>query len=159
MSFNNKNVDSKKTYSLYERPPVKECGGKLDKDGIDSYWGESLTIQSEAENANITLIMEKYSKTGIINAHIRDNLQYADLSELPDYHTAYNQIARSNELFDSLDAKIRDRFHNSPAEMLDFLSKEENIDESIKLGLVKAKEIIETKKEATTAPPQSTPKD
>lgn len=143
MSVNNKKADPKKIYSYLDRPPVMECGGKLDADGVDSYWGPSLTVQSEAESADITLIMEKYTRTGNIDAHIRQNLQYGDTTLIPDYHTAYNQIAHANELFDTLDAKIRSRFQNDPAKMIDFLQNRENYDEAVKLGLVSKKEINE----------------
>lgn len=143
MSVNNKKADPKKIYSYLDRPPVLECGGTLDENGVDSYWGESLTIQSEAESADITLIMEKYTKTGNIDVHLRQNLQYGDTTTIPDYHTAYNQIAHANELFDTLDAKIRLRFQNDPSKMIDFLHNRENYDEAVKLGLVSKKEIKE----------------
>lgn len=143
MSYNNKKIDSKKIYSLLDLPPVKECGGTLDKDGIDSYWGESLTLQADAENADITLIMQKYAKTGIFNATIREGLQYGDISQLPDYHAAYNEIARANELFEALDAKIRSRFQNDPSKMIDFIADDSNYDEAVKLGLVQAKKQLD----------------
>lgn len=146
MSYGNKNVDSKKTYSLYDLPPVKSCGGKLDKDGMDTYWGSSLTLQAEAENADIPLIMEKYAKTGVINANIKSNLQFGDASMVPSYHEAYNLIAQSHELFDSLDAKIRSRFQNDPSNMINFIADKENYDEAVKLGIALPKKIIENVK-------------
>jgi phage internal scaffolding protein len=152
MSIGNKKADPKKIYSYLDRPPVFECGGKLDKDGIDTYWGESLTLQSEADSANITLIMEKYSKTGVMNVPVRENLQYADLSNLPDLHQAQNEIAKARELFETLPAKQRLRFQNNPAEMLNFLGDENNYDEAFKLGLV-----TERKKEETIPIPAPIP--
>lgn len=91
MSIGNKFADPKKIYSILDRPPVLNCGGKLDENGVDSYWGPSLTLQSEAHSANITLIMEKYSKTGIIDAKVRENLQYGDVSSIPDFHKPTTQ--------------------------------------------------------------------
>lgn len=159
MSFGNKNADPKKIYSLLERPPVKECGGKLDKDGVDSYWGESLTIQSEAESANIPKIMEKYTKTGIVDVHVRENLQYGDVSEIPDFHAAMNEVSRAHSLFETLDAQIRSRFGNDPAKMIDFLHDEKNYDEAYKLGLVNGKKVKETKVEPPAAKPMEPQKE
>lgn len=157
MSINNKKADPKKIYSYLDRPPVMECGGKLDENGVDSYWGESLTVQSEAESADITLIMEKYTRTGNIDAHLRQNLQYGDTTTIPDYHTAYNQIAQANELFDTLDAKVRLRFQNDPAKMIDFLHNQENYDEAVKLGLVSKKEIKENNNNPPAVKADNTP--
>ena len=45
--------------------------------------------------------------------------------------------------FMELPAQLRSRFNNDPAELIDFLGKEENREEATKLGLVAAKPISE----------------
>lgn len=141
MSFNNKKVDPKKIYSLLDLPPSLSCGGVKDKDGVDTYWGPSLTLQAEAENADISLIMQKYAKTGIITAPIKGNMVFGDASQVPTYHEAYNLIASAHEMFDALDAKIRYRFQNDPANLISFMADSSNYDEALKLGLVTKSQI------------------
>lgn len=149
MSYN-PNAKEHKVHTIENRPPVLECGGKLDKDGIDSYWGESLTLQAEAENADITLIMQKYAKTGIITAPIKNNPVYGDYSTMPSFHEAQNIISKAHEQFDGLPLNLKKRFQNDPAQFLEFVHNDQNYDEALKLGLVKAKKQEQATTVATT---------
>lgn len=60
---------------------------------------------------------------------------YADFTELPSFQEAQDTIAKANEAFDALPVELRQRFDYNPQALIDFLSDEKNIDESIKLGL------------------------
>ena len=40
----------------------------------------------------------------------------------------------------ALDANVRKRFHNDPAELIDFVSDEKNRDEAVRLGLLQIPE-------------------
>ena len=42
---------------------------------------------------------------------------------------------QAQQSFDSIPSEIRDRFNNDPKLLIDFLSKEENMEEAVKLGL------------------------
>lgn len=94
----------------------------------------SLTKQSFKEECDINVLVERFLVHGADPRDIRVP-QYADFSEVTDYHTACNVIAKANESFDALDAKVRERFHNDPQEFLDFCAVEDNLPEMRKMGL------------------------
>ena len=48
-------------------------------------------------------------------------------------------VNQARDLFMSLDAEVRKRFGNDPAQLLDFLADNKNYDEAKKLGLVDVK--------------------
>lgn len=139
MSYNNSNKsDPKKVYSILDKPPVFECGGKKDKEGIDLYWGKSLTLQADEQNANIHFILERYQKTGALTAMIKENPQYGDFTQVPTYQESLNIVLKANEQFNNLDAKIRARFANDPTQFLNFVHDPNNKEELIKMGLANA---------------------
>lgn len=79
---------------------------------------ESLTVQSDAEKADINRILKRHSM-GIID-HMRDvEARYLDVSEHSDYADAYRHAARAQEEFMRLHPKVREVFHNDAAEWLD----------------------------------------
>lgn len=140
MSYNNKNVDPNKIYSLLDRPPVKECGGKLDKEGNDTFWGKSLAIQADEQNGNIHSILSKYEKTGgILPQLIKQNPQYGDYSDVPTYQESLNIVLKAADQFNSLDAKLRHQFQNDPSEFLNFVNNPENGKKLVEMGLAIAK--------------------
>lgn len=102
--------------------------------------GPSLTVQSDRDGCDINKIIDKFKKTGMIERINRNPGIYTDLTVLPDYMESLNVVARANEAFAELSAKLRERFNNDPARMLEFLSDENNRDEAIKLGLIKKPE-------------------
>ena len=53
-----------------------------------------------------------------------------------DYADAQQLVIDANNAFANLPSRLRDRFANDPAKLLDFLSRKENLDEAISLGLV-----------------------
>ena len=50
-----------------------------------------------------------------------------------------NAVLAAQDEFMELPAQLRARFNNDPALLIDFLEKEENREEAIKLGLVASK--------------------
>jgi len=157
MSIDNKNKAVKgKIYSLKERPPVHNCGGKLDEEGNDTYWGKSLTLQADEEHANINKILQKYAKTGQLNANVKYNPIYADYSDVPSFHESLNIVLKANEQFMGLDAEVRSRFANDPSKFLEFVNDSKNLDEMVKLGLASKKPIKE-KVQAPASTPASDP--
>jgi len=88
--------------------------------------------------------------------------QYADFDEVTDYHTAMIQVRAAQEAFMDMPAQVRARFHHNAGELVDFVSKEENRDEAIRLGLVVPKVIpapvgpvkVEIVSGALEAPPE-----
>lgn len=152
-----------KVYNLLDRPPVLECGGSLDKEGVDTYWGRSLTVQADEANGNIHSILSKYEKTGMILPQlIKQDKVYGDFSAVPDYQEALNTVLKAEEQFNALDAKTRANFANSPVKFLEFANDPKNLGEMVKLGLaVQKAEPDATLKDVVKAlkPDKATPVD
>lgn len=105
---------------------------------------DSLAKQSFAEEVDINTIVERFGITGKLPEGIRAPT-YGDFDEIVDFKTAMDAIAKAGEAFDAMPADVRARFHNNPAEFVDFCSNDENRAEAEKLGLVMPK------------PPEKTP--
>ena len=99
----------------------------------------SLTQQQFKEECDINNIIARYETTGLLTDPLHPGTrmpQFGDFSNVPDYLHAQTIIARTREAFEALPSKIRDRFDNDPAQMLEFLQDESNREEAMKLGLV-----------------------
>ena len=112
---------------------INGAWSKVKKDS--EYYGPSLTRQSEAAYADINKIMAKYRKTGVLPPQTREGF-YADISEVGDYREALARVEQMDEQFSSLPADLRIKFNNDPAEFLDFVSNEENMDKIEEMGLI-----------------------
>lgn len=96
----------------------------------------SMTHQSFKEECDINRIMKKWEKTGIIEHRNTFEGNYADFTTVPtDYHTAMNSILAAEEMFMTLPAAVRKKFHNDPGEFLDFADNPENLQEMQEMGL------------------------
>lgn len=96
---------------------------------------ESLTRQSAAAECDINGILARFAKTGVFT-HVNPGQGiYVDVSKVGDYQSALASVARAEELFAALPAKVRKRFENDAAAFLDFCSKPENQAEGAELGL------------------------
>lgn len=104
--------------------------------------GSSKTRQEFAAESDINRLVERYQDTGSFYDPVTDAKAaarkpvFGDYTNVPDYQTALNQVIDAQQRFDSLPAKIRDRFHNSPQELLEFVSSASNREEAISLGLI-----------------------
>jgi len=107
----------------------------------------SLTKQSEKASCDINTILKRYEKTGILPDLIKQDPRYGDFSDMPTFQEAQAIVIHATAQFEALDAPLRKRFGNDPAEFLAFASDKANIDEMRKLGLLKP----EPAKEASPA--------
>lgn len=96
--------------------------------------GKSRTKQSAKDECDINNIMKKYHRTGLLPSVNADGV-YADVAVLGDFKTAYDQVIRAQELFDSLPSRVRERFDNSPQALLEFCQDDKNLKEAVELGL------------------------
>lgn len=96
---------------------------------------EARTKQSFREECNINTIMAKWQRTGLISHLAGRPPTFGDFSQQMDYQEAANKVIRADEAFAELPARIRDRFHNDPGELIGFLSDPENDAEAEALGL------------------------
>lgn len=100
----------------------------------------TLTKQSFKDESDVNKIVAKYKKTGDPSLLMkRTSHVYADVSDVPSYQDALEVVRQAEETFMALPSAVRSRFNNNPAELLDFISKKENIEEGIKLGLLARK--------------------
>jgi len=95
-----------------------------------------ITQQQFKDECDINKIMEKYQRTGQITHLARNQGIYADLTSLGDYQQSLQKVIDAENAFDTLPAKVRERFGNDPAGLLTFLADPQNKEEAIKLGLI-----------------------
>lgn len=91
--------------------------------------------QSFKKDADINSIMSKYKNTGVIE-HMNQRMpQYGDFSSVDDYLQSMNAVLAAQDHFDGLPSHIRDRMANDPANLMRFMSDQDNLEESYELGL------------------------
>lgn len=96
----------------------------------------SMTHQSMAPECDINTIMKKYEKTGILEHRNNFEGQYGNFAEGPaDYHESMNAVLAADEMFQTLPAGLRRRFHNDPGAFIEYANNPDNQNEMIKLGL------------------------
>ena len=110
------------------------------KTGISFIGGKGLTKQTDKDSADINVILRKYEKTGSLPDMILREPKYGDFSDVLSYQDALNLVMHAEEQFAALDAQVRKRFDNEPAEFLAFCNDPKNRDEMRKLGLLKPEE-------------------
>jgi len=94
----------------------------------------SLTQQQFAEEADINTIVNRFLKTGVLPTP-NTFPQYVDFEGIFDYQSAMNLVRAADESFMRMDAKVRQRFNNSPQEFLEFFANPANTEEASRLGL------------------------
>ncbi len=100
---------------------------------------ESLTVQSEAEDADINTIVRRFGLTGMLPQNVRVPLA-SDFIEALDFKDAMNAVRAAEESFATMPADVRSRFGNDPAQFYDFCVAEKdgvlaNLEEMRALGL------------------------
>lgn len=111
----------------------------------------SLTVQSDAVDADINTIVRRFGITGQLPVDL-PFVTNVDLSEAPDtFQGAMDILMQAQESFMKLPADVRRRFDNDPALFMDFVSIPENIEEMRKMGLAVPK--AEPPAVAPAAPP------
>jgi extradiol dioxygenase family protein len=102
--------------------------------------GRSRTLQSGVADADINTIMDRYEKTGLIplDGSDRGIPQFGDFSDIGDFHGVMSKLVRAQQNFMMLPPKVRSRFDNDVAKMLDFIADPANVEEAVKLGLADA---------------------
>lgn len=93
------------------------------------------TQQNFKDEVDINTIVERFGLTGELPTDVRMP-QSGDFTDVTDFQGAMNLIRQAEEGFMEMPANIRARFHNNPAEFLDFVHDEKNVDEAIKLGVL-----------------------
>lgn len=113
----------------------------------------SRAQQNMKDECDINTIVKRFNLTGELPSNF-EMPQYADFTEVVDYHSALNAVIKADEAFMELPAQMRARFDHDPAKLMEFLSKEENRSEAISLGLIPDQKLdfsAEPKNEQTTS--------
>lgn len=106
------------------------------KSVIDCSEGEpSQTQQHAKDECDINVIMKRYETKGILPDLIKENPQYGDFSEVPDYQEACAIVQKAELQFAGLDAGLRRKFDNDPVKFLEFATNRDNLREMVQLGL------------------------
>lgn len=107
--------------------------------GLSCAGDPGLTDQSQKDDCDVNRIIDRYRETGYLVDPAHPGTRqpiFGDFTEIPDYQGALDMIDRADAAFMSLPSKVRDRFHNNPQEIFDFLNDEKNRTEAIELGLI-----------------------
>ena len=109
---------------------------------------ESFVQQSMKNDCDINHILKRYEKDKAITHLNRYGGRYEDVTGVVGYHEAQNAVVKANEMFLTLPARVRDRFHNDPGLFLEFATNPQNVDELVTMGLAskvhKEGEVVET---------------
>lgn len=110
----------------------------VDEDGVvvTVYPGRSKTRQSDAESADINVILERMGTQGIGPVFNPDVPRFLDISAVGDYRTALEQVRAARSYFFELDAEDRARFGNEPAKFLDAVNDPVQLAALIAEGIV-----------------------
>lgn len=96
-----------------------------------------LTKQEFIGECDINNIVERAIRTGGIVEHVAARVaRYGDVSSIPDYQSALDQINRAQGMFMDLPWKVRERFANDPGKFIAFCQDPANHDEAVRLGLI-----------------------
>lgn len=60
---------------------------------------------------------------------------YGDFTGVDDFLQAQIQLKAAQQAFDNLPSRIRNRFQNDPAKLIEFLEEPDNLEEARQLGL------------------------
>lgn len=114
--------------------------------------GDSLTVQSDAKEADINFIMDRYLKTRQMPGLARLP-EFGDFTGISDFREALHAVRDAEALFMQLPAKIRAKMENDPAQFVEFCSTVENREELADLGLLapEVSSVIKKAREARAA--------
>lgn len=95
----------------------------------------TLTVQSERDDCDINIIMERFGHGQPVPVNVSTPMQ-GDFTDVTDFQSAMNLIIAAEQSFMEMPAKVRARFDHDPQQFLDFLSDDNNRAEAESLGLI-----------------------
>lgn len=97
----------------------------------------SQTKQSDKDSCDINLIVKRYQTSGILPPVNVQGL-FVDVSSMPDYRAAIDQVEFAAGIFRQLTTEQREFFQNDVEAFLDFVSDANNTEAMKDLGLIPA---------------------
>lgn len=139
-SFPSSSINSETGEIFTFKPPFLRSPYNYSMDLVSLETGLScpeptLAQQHSKDEADINIILERFGQGQALPENFRSP-QYGDFTDVTDFHTATQAVREAQESFNSMPAKLRARFHNDPAELMDFLADPDNRVEAAKLGLI-----------------------
>lgn len=99
-----------------------------------TFLDKSLTQQQFKDSSDINVLFGKYLETGEMPQI--EGMQYGDFTGIYDFQTAMNAVRAAEESFQTLPARIKNRFDNNPQKLVEFINDPENLEEARFLKLV-----------------------
>lgn len=100
---------------------------------------ESKVEKSHRQRVNINSIMAKINR-GVMPP-IKSGGLYGDFSTVEDFHTSVQRVQDANNDFLALPSEIRKKFHQNPAELIEFLNNPDNYEKAVEYGLIDRKDV------------------
>lgn len=122
------------------QPGMYDVNQVSDESGLDCSVLPTRAQQHFAEEVDINTIVRRFGLTGEIPQGVPHVLQ-GDFTNVVDFQSAMDMIVQAREAFMEQPAHVRAKFDNDPQKFLDFVSSKENLDEAIKLGLVREESV------------------
>lgn len=95
---------------------------------------EALTQQSFKDECDINITLARYGQGASLSPPVP--WESVDFTGVHDFESAQAVLLDAQDAFDLLPATVRERFHNSPAELIHFISDDKNVSEARTLGLL-----------------------
>lgn len=84
--------------------------------------------QSFRDECDVSQIVAKFRKTGLVTHLAKGQPRYIDVSAVPDFRAALDHVNAVGVFFDGLPADLREHFDNDPAEFIDGMNDPQQID-------------------------------
>lgn len=101
----------------------------------------SKTDQSFKKECDVNNIVKQYAKTGQITHLARTQGVFADLSNVDDLLSSYDDIKQAESAFLKVPAELRKKLHNDPNNLISYLQDPKNDLEAIQYGLKDKREL------------------
>lgn len=105
--------------------------------------------QEFRKETDINVIVDRYVKAGVPLPSPEAVSNFMDCTQIPNYQQMLDKVNSAAASFLKLPPKVRERFGNEPARLIEFLQDESNREEAVFLGLIEKK--VETTPTASQA--------
>lgn len=118
--------------------------------------GDGKTEQAHKKECDMNYILKNYQKTGLIR-HSKQNIgRYDDVTKA-DFQEAMFLVTNAQQMFQTLPSGIRKRFHQDPAQFLEFVQNPDNKAEMQKMGILRGNDGLDAQGAPVSAPVDDTP--
>lgn len=97
--------------------------------------GESLTVQSMSEDADINVLMRRFKVTGQL-PDLGFLGSYGDFTEVTDFRSALHAVQEASNQFMTLPAELRSEFQNDPQKLMTAISNGTALEAFRRHGLI-----------------------